>query len=288
MEYFNKLNEGIKNTIKDNNLYFQLKYLDEVVKLAYIIIENTPELNRKQNIENIPLNTSLETAIGFFSTINKEYSSLFYNMLHQESNSNLSFSKISEGKNQSRVTKDGHVYIEYENSLDDVFTIVHETTHKFSYVKNNNSIIKQFLGETPPITMEFLLQDYLLEKYPNKKEEILTRKNNRLKETYDDAVAIIFENTLLKLYEENNNQITNDILLKFLQSMDKDSKIYELFLMRGPNYLDEIITSKTLSFPKRQRYVIGTLLASNMYHEIKNTPKKNAKITYFDRNSKRF
>ena len=44
MDYYNKLNSSIQNSINDYGLQYHLKYFDEIVKLAYIIIENTPKL----------------------------------------------------------------------------------------------------------------------------------------------------------------------------------------------------------------------------------------------------
>ena len=42
--YYNKLNLAIKSSLDDVNLQFKFKYFDEIAKLAYIIVENTPEL----------------------------------------------------------------------------------------------------------------------------------------------------------------------------------------------------------------------------------------------------
>ena len=49
------------------------------------------------------------------------------------------------------------MHIDYAENLDDIFTITHEITNKFSQPKNQDSTIKQFLGETPTITMEFFI-----------------------------------------------------------------------------------------------------------------------------------
>lgn len=111
-------------------------------------------------------------------------------------------------------------------------------------------------------------------------DEIITHKNNRLVETYDDAGAIIFENILLRLYRQNNNCITQDILLNYLNSIDKDSKIYELLSTKGEYYLNEIVKSGSLQFYKRQRYVIGTILASDFHKKIKNNPEKINQLCY--------
>ena len=297
MDYYNRLNLAIQNSLNDNGLQFQLKYFDEVIKLAYVIIENTPELNLRKYSANVSLNTSIQTVINFFDSIKPEYSYMLQNILKEKNtyggkeDYSVKFNKIlgkeqteehvgQHRNNKSEVRKDGFVHIDYAEILDDIFTIAYEITHKFSQPKNHDSTIKQFLGETSTITMEFLLQDYLFKDTNYSSDEIIVRKNNRLVETYDDAGAIIFENILLKLYKQNNNCITQDILLNYLNSMDKNSKIYELLSTRGENYLNEIVKHGFLQFYKRQRYVIGTILASDFHNKIKNSPEKINQLCY--------
>lgn len=297
MDYYNKLNLAIQNSINDYGLQYHLKYFDEIVKLAYIVIENTPKLDLKEYSLNVSLNTSIQTVVNFFNSIKQEYSYMFQNILQEKNIYNdkedysVKFYKILDKNqteeydgqhrnNKSEVRKDGFVHIDYAENLDDIFTITHEITHKFSQPKNQDSTIKQFLGETSTITMEFLLQDYLFETTNYNSDEIITHKNNRLVETYDDAGAIIFENILLRLYRQNNNCITQDILLNYLNSIDKDSKIYELLSTKGEYYLNEIVKSGSLQFYKRQRYVIGTILASDFHKKIKNNPEKINQLCY--------
>ena len=297
MDYYTRLNLAIQNSLNDNGLQFQLKYFDEITKLAYIIIEKTPDLNSIEYSSNVSLNTSIQTVIDFFDSIKPEYSYMFKNILQEKNTYNnkedysVKFYKIiNKGENEeyagqhrsneSEVRKDGFVHIDFAENLDDIFTITHEITHKFSQPKNQDSTMKQFLGETSTITMEFLLQDYLFNNTNYSDDEIIIRKNNRLVATYDDAGAIIVENILLKLYKQNNNCITKDILLNYLNSIDKNLKIYELLSTRCEKYLNEIVKSGSLQFYRRQRYVIGTILASDFHNKIKNNPEKTSQLCY--------
>lgn len=45
-------------------------------------------------------------------------------------------------------------------------------------------------------------------------------------------------------------------------------------------YFDEIVKSGSLQFYKRQRYVIGTILASDSHNKIKNNPEKINQLCY--------
>lgn len=287
MSYYDRLNLALANSQNDSRLQHQLNYFDEIAKLAKIIIDNTPILETKEYLSTVPLNTSVQTVLDFLYTVKPEYSYMFQNILQEKNlydgreDYSIRFYRILDNNhNKSEVRKDGFVHIDYSETLDDTFTVGHEITHKFSQPKNQDSIIKQFLGETSTISIEFLLQDYLLENTSYDSNEIATRKNNRLVETYEDAGAVLFENILLNLYKQNNNCITQDILLNYLNSLDKNSKIYQLLSTRGERYLNEIVNSGSLQFHKRQRYVIGTILASDFHNKIKDNPEKISELCY--------
>ena len=160
MNYYEKLNLAIKNSITDRNLEYQLKYFDEIAKLAEIIVENTPDLERQSYNVEVPIEESIEMTTDFFKSIKKEYSEMFLNILQEKNYDTKNDYSVKfhtgDGKNKSEVRKDGTVDIDYFSTLEDVFTITHEITHKFSQPKNQNSTIKEFLGETSTITMEFL------------------------------------------------------------------------------------------------------------------------------------
>ena len=99
-------------------------------------------------------------------------------------------------------------------------------------------------------------------------------------ETVDDAGAILFERELLKLYQKSNGNLTQDVLLDYLNYMNKDSKLYALFFERGEKYLNSIVRTGTLSFPQRERYVIGTMLASDFHSKIKEDSSEVQKLSY--------
>lgn len=84
MDYYNRLNLAIQNSINDYGLQYYLKYFDEIVKLSYIIIENTPELDLKGYSSNVSLNTSIQIIINFFNSIKSEYSCMFQNILQEK------------------------------------------------------------------------------------------------------------------------------------------------------------------------------------------------------------
>ena len=207
MDYFEELSSIIKNTLNDKNLYYELKYLDEIEKLAKIIVDNTPKLKIKKYSNYVSLNESIINVIDFFDSFNKDYSNYFQNILREKQNDlnisrySFNFNKRKEehilGNSESRIN--GSVYINYSETLSDTYALVHEVTHKFSQPKNQNSTIKSFFGEASSIIMEFLMQDYLLNNKDYDLKEIIKEKEIRLFMTELTAENFIIINELIKL-----------------------------------------------------------------------------------------
>ena len=96
MDYYNKLNSSIQNSINDYGLQYHLKYFEEIVKLAYIIIENTPKLDLKEYSSNVSLNTSIQTVVNFFNSIKPEYSYMFQNILQEKNIQHIEQKEVNE------------------------------------------------------------------------------------------------------------------------------------------------------------------------------------------------
>ena len=123
------------------------------------------------------------------------------------------------------------------------------------------------------------MEDYLLNNTSYSKEETIRRKQNRLVDTYFDASAVLFEYTLLELYKKDG-KITRESLLNYLNNLSKNSKEYEIFSIKGEEYLNEIVNKGNLQFPIRQRYVIGTALACDFLKKDTNDVAKKEELSY--------
>lgn len=84
MNYYERLNKAIKNTLEDRHFSDQLHYFDEVALLAKIIIENTPSLVKEEYSSFVPLDTSLAIVGDFFHGIKKEYATEFQALLQEK------------------------------------------------------------------------------------------------------------------------------------------------------------------------------------------------------------
>ncbi len=273
---YSLLNDVIKEFLDDSNLKLYLDNLDEVVRLANIIVENYYDTDILTYDDDILLSQSVNISRNFFLTISDEYSKKFDELLSSNDIYNgvldniVSFFKVPKKLtyqfNRSGVDEDGRVFIDYNETLEDIFNIVHEFTHRFSFIKNNNSSLKKFFGETPTILSEFLLEEYLLDNGSFSKEEILKHKINRFKGVYDDSLAIIVQSILINLYRQNGF-VNEEILLNYLDSLDKSSKLYEILCTKSVSLIKEIIKREGIDFYNRQRYIIGLFCALNMMND---------------------
>lgn len=284
MEYYNRLNEILASTLEDKNRSMEVNSLKQTAKLAKIIVNNTPSITKESFEEYVSLNDSINIVGNFLYNLNDNYSSMYFNIL-QEKNVYKGKEEPSvefipfKGKDLSEVRSDGKVIISYQNNINDIYSIAHEIIHKFSQPKHQNSIIKSYLGETSTIATEFLMENYLLNNTSYSKEEIIKRKQNRLVDTYFDASAVLFEYTLLELYKKDG-KITKESLLNYLNNLSKNSKEYEIFSIKGEEYLNEVVNKGNLQFPIRQRYVIGTALACDFLKKDTNDVAKKEELSY--------
>ena len=66
----------------------------------------------------------------------------------------------------------------------------------------------------------------------------------------------------------------------FWKVFSKNSKEYEIFSIKGEEYLNEVVNKGNLQFPIRQRYVIGTALACDFLKKDTNDVAKKEELSY--------
>ena len=289
---YEKINQIIEEKLTNKKLSIIIEHMDEITKLANIIIEKTPDdFIRRYGNTYVSINDSIDYVNAFFYSINPEYSYRFQNILQERIKYdseeiptvlfhdiyNYDYTLKQTGKTNfynSKINHLGILNINYNESTQDIFVIAHEITHKFCFAKNERSKIKMFLSELSPITMEFLLEDYLKENSTFNIKEIATIKNNRFKSARNAAYDFIYKNIIIKLYLQNNNHISEEIIDNYFNQMDKNSKLYENFRNNIAKYLKEIADKEKLSIFESPKSIIGILMATYIYEQIQNDQNK--------------
>lgn len=251
---YDRLNDILKNEIENNKEGVDL--LKETSKLAKIIIENTELLPEDKYNEYVFENESRQISIDFMNSLSNELGEKFKSNLVKED----VFLHFNEDKSSS-VDINGETNLYLSNNIKDIYTVVHEIIHKMDRKGNNQTTIKNYLGETSPIIGELLLEDYLEKETDLNKSEIHIRNKKRINDTLEDAKRVFFENIVFELYKEKG-KINEKVIVDYIDNLEKPSTEYSLLYKDGTKYLSDFIWNGP-KYNERQRYVIGTLLATD-------------------------
>jgi len=275
-DFFIKLNDIFDKwlDLDINQVYFN--ELQNIVLLARLVIDNTPNIDDIRVLEEyININDTIKLVIDFFERINPDYAYRIQNIISQEKNvyngkEDYSVKFYSKNKvRDSSIESDGRVKVSFDNTIADSISLAHEMTHKLSSPYEQNSFIKLFLVEVSSIEIELLLYDYLINNNLYKKD-INSRMIDRFLNVYNSACNVLFEYTLLKLYIDNDRYISKQIFMDYIRSMDKSSKLFNIFINLAPKHLLFIYNTESLIFNVSQMYVIGLVLACDFHRSLKN------------------
>ncbi len=265
------LNLILEVSIDNNILDDELKNLEEIKKLVAIFLNYFITCNIRNYTKKIDLNESIDNVYGFLKQFD-DYGDRFLNILREENDKKYTVSFIKDLSNKQSYTNiDGKVNIFYNESLRDSYTIMHEFIHKFSLHKNKISKIENIIGEVPTITLEHLMKNFLLKKYPY--DEVIINKHNDLLASMDKSIEIYTEIILIDLYKKNK-RVDDIIINNFLEDLDKSSFEYQFLNKTLPFAIKKIIENKHLSFYVHMRYILGTLTSIYLNDKIKKDSNK--------------
>ncbi|MBP3800352.1 MAG: hypothetical protein ILA19_05170 [Bacilli bacterium] len=259
----------INNTLNDNKISECLTNIEVIKNFSYMVVSNTEKPIEKLYNNHVDINESLRCVRNFFYSIDKNFGSMYENILQEKNMYNgikttsVKFFHLPKkfiDFNRSSLRNDGSVIIDYSELLYDIYVIAHEITHKFSFQKEHRSKINDLLCEVPSITMGLLLEDYLLKNTKYNTDEILINRNNELYELYNNSIKYIYEYIVLELYDRkgyvSRNLVEDYIKHEYSEISDK--------LLAEEETLNYLKQENKLGFYKRQRYILGMLLAINI------------------------
>lgn len=273
------------NEVLDDNYVFVSPFLSnasEIKKLAEMVFVFTPYMRYNSDYIPLDLNDSVRYASEFFHDFDDEYGQRFDNLVtmkNTEGEQEVPVMRFSQNNdsynpihNNSYVTVDGLINIDYNDTLRDEFSTVHETTHWFSNQYLTSNRIKELIGESTSICMEMLNEDFLIDKKKLPKNEVLKNRENRFVSMYNSACSFLIENALLEMYKKNK-YIDEKVYKEYLNSSNVNPSIKKLLLARGEQHIQRIIREGRLQISKDQKYVVGTLLACDLHKRISEFPE---------------
>ena len=295
---YDAIEYSIREKLEDKNEMIKYQFLCNVRKLAMMVIDNCYELEGTQDFSTkMKLNDSIQLSYHFFNSISKDYGYRFLNILNNEyvkddngRNYSVYFAMMDEEACESDrcslIEADGSLELSMNGTIGDVYTIVHEFTHKLivpvfrdknGELDDDTYILEDLFREVPTVLNEFLLDDYILDSYGNISDKSVN-KINRLFYACDNAIILLFVSDLLNLYKVYG-KIDKDILVSFFDNMDKDSIIYELYMECGVDILEQIPEIDLLGI---QSYIIAVCVASFLHKQIKDNPSRINDVIQFN------
>ena len=94
--------------------------------------------------------------------------------------------------------------ISYEESVVDIYTLVHELSHTFDLDLKKESPTRQMLGEVTPFCFEHMLDYYLIERGIVNKNDVANRQKRRIVSSYNDGMDTFAKIELMKVRERKN------------------------------------------------------------------------------------
>jgi len=267
---YDLLNKAIKVAYNENGYHLNNGLLE---KAKEYMDKNYLYDNRK-NIKELDLQTSIDLVYKFLLTIDSNLANSYFNVINQVDEENvpcIHFIKIDEKReSRSRLDPDGNVYIYYNNTSDDVFTILHEMLHKMNttYVRDGNLMRLTYptlvYGEVVSYLGEKLLGRFLLKNKYIDVDDYFAFLNSKISATKDAAYIVIIDNFFFNM-AKNNITITKDNIMKLIENYD-DSYIKRAMkeVMKTKSYIIQILNNyeKYLNNEALNTDVLGTLFAS--------------------------
>lgn len=273
---YKELNDIVSDFVNDSKSMPYLETIGNIKKLIELVLLNYSVFFPSTFSSNVSISDSIKISDDFFKSIDDKYSKEFLRLLNDKDyyegtngiSNTVEFTKVPKYFNhefkRSGVTKDGKVYIDYNETLDDIFSICHEIVHRFSY-RGNESVIKRYFGETTTILTEFYLEDYLINNTNYDYDEITLYKKKRFFLVYEEALSAYIQMILVELYLENG-VLNENILLEHLKSLS-NLEFFDDVYNKSLDEIKYIIASGNLNFFIRQRYIIGLICALEMKKE---------------------
>lgn len=261
MEEINRIIETDLNEIGIQDFAI-FHYLYRMINI--ILKENLPRKEKKYK-KKIPLKKNIEYTSMFLDYLNPSYREHFMKALE---NNRIEFEKNYEANDRIACSDirnhESYIYIPYENTLKDTYTITHEVIHDIS-IAEEISEARNFFCEVFSLLSEKLQKDYI-KRYVACKENNINEINIlyylRLK-----TICTKFELDLVAEYLNKGYLTEMDIINLIVCSGNENVKL----LCDHVNY---ILDKKELLLFIEQRYMVGYLIACYMHDRILDDPKK--------------
>lgn len=232
-----------------------------------------------------------EIALQFFKDLDQELYEKVKNIVEGNSEIDFNMYKLDKTEDFSRtksdgmpvhtktpcvISKDGKsaVYVPCKGTVEDVYLLVHELSHTFDLIQNDNPT-RNMLGEVTPYCFEAMLSQYLVKNGIATKEEVTSREKGNIVSHYDDGVETFAKLELMGIKEQQGKIKQEDITV-----MQKRYGITN----RQLGYVLGRLAQSEPNVDYKARYMIAQLIYPHYMEQYEQNPQNTIKTMkeYFE------
>ncbi len=280
---YEKLNHLLDRSLREGYLLLG----EPTKRLARLVLENvhaSVSLGELQHTVSIP--QSFDMALEFFEEIRPQYAYQFQNIMKEsftemengrlvEKEPSVSVKSLDETQNSECLVKgNGKVALSLRGNVADVGLIVHEMTHKFNHPFESGTVLRYYLNEIPPLSLEFVLYQFLLEKRSEYKNDLELAMRMRMVNEVRTALTVAVLAELFELYLANG-KLDESILREFDERLAEENSIYSNMIRRSwKYYLKRKMTDKYFIQVQQVQHLVGFVFSCDFYSKFKMNPSE--------------
>lgn len=218
------INERIKDFIDNPISKRFIPRLDEIEKICHELLkEKDIEISNDEWSRKIDINESIKIVYEFLLTIDSQLAGQYLNIIHCVDENNEPMFIIKDKSTAEHpingVLKNGKTFFYYENTINDLFSIIHEVFHLFNRCiiedelgNQESSMLRDEYTEMISIVSESLLGEYLVTNGIINQNDFNKRKKYRMIGAKDGAYGTIVECNLIRIFIEKNCITEEDVM----------------------------------------------------------------------------
>ena len=156
------------------------------------------------------------------------------------------------------------IYVPCKGTIEDIYLLVHELSHTFDFIENDNST-RNLMGEITPHCFEAMLSQYLLENGIATRDDIVNREKASSISHYDDGAETFAKLELMRIKEKQGEIKQEDIV-----QMQKKYGITNGQL----GYVLGRLAQSEPNVDYKARYMIAQLVYPHYIEQYKQNPQK--------------
>lgn len=222
-----------------------------------------------------------DVALQFFKGLDQELYEKVKNILEGKSDFTFNMYQLKEDEDFSKTKDDGMpihtktpcvmsrngksaIYVPCKGTIEDVYLLVHELSHTFDFIENDNST-RNLMGEITPHCFEAMLSQYLLENGIATRDDIVNREKASSISHYDDGAETFAKLELMRIKEKQGEIKQEDIV-----QMQKKYGITNGQL----GYVLGRLAQSEPNVDYKARYMIAQLVYPHYIEQYKQNPQK--------------